>query len=807
MKIKIKIGFFALAFVFFANCVSPVFAAESSDSSLGPTAAFTADPTAAVVGNSVSFDASASRDARGSTNLDYRWDFDNYDWTSWSSSKKTTHAFTESGSTLVRLQVRDDDGLVDETAITISVGQKLASSAPFAQFFVAPTMGDTSTDFIFTVELVSNIHSLESQLELRWDWEGDGQWDTDYSKSREFHHTFTSTGYKEVWLGVCDLDGSTTLEKGFYVVGEENDSVRNKVVGRILIAGEDTPRASFTNWPAAIEADTLVHFDASDSIRASEFRWDFAGDGRFDNAWNSDFAPTHTFRESGNFEVILEVRNSAGVVDRTTRTIAVADEEGNIPPVAKFTVRNRTNSGLDLNLGILLDEFYFSASGSSDTDGSNSKMKVRWDFDGDGIWDTTFSTAKTATHRFTATGEMNPMLEVLDELGASAKVSAKIQIVANTAPRIQFAVTPTSGTSTTNFKFSATGTEDDQTGTSGLEYRFDFDGDGVFDTEFTSSKTKYFKLAKFGNFSAVVEVRDSANATSRASADFRVSEIGAPIAAFVATPRVGTFATQFEFDASLSRSSGEVDDKLKYRWDFDYQGDGDLNFDTGWTSSIKKTRKFKIIGDHSIRLLVKNSVGDQSDFFTKIKIDDNSKYFKFLENERIISSDDVIPNSILPRVELAKMLAKATNISTRSPLFQQFTDVERSSQNARYISAVVERGWLPARQNFAWEPNSAVTRAEATRAIISALYPKVANSTRQIWLDISTSSELARFAEAVFDEKLFVGSDQLFYPNQKLTKSEGVRMIGALIAKYPRTTKTFSSQNIFASFVRLSESF
>ncbi len=798
MKIKIKIGFFALAFALFANCVSPVFAALSSDSSLGPTAAFTADPTSAIVGNSVSFDAAASRDSRGSTDLEYRWDFDNYDWTGWSSSKKTTHAFTESGSERVRLQVRDDAGLIDETAITISVRERTAASAPFAQFSVSPESGDTSTDFIFRVELVSNIHSLESKLEVRWDWDRDGEWDTNYSRAREFHHSFASTGHKEVWLEVRDLDGSTTIEKGFYLVGEENDSARNKAIGRILVEGDDAPRASFTTWPVSIEADTLVHFDAGDSIRASEFRWDFAGDGRFDNAWNSNSTPTHTFRALGNFETILEVRNSAGVIDRTTRTIFVTEED-NIPPVAKFTMRNRTNSSLDSNSGILLDEFYFSANGSTDADGSNSKIKVRWDFTGDGIWDTTFSTTKTATHRFTATGEMNPVVEVFDELGGSAKISGKIQIVANTAPNSQFTVTPTSGTSTTNFKFSASGTEDDQTGTRNLEFRFDFDGDGIFDTEFTSSKTKYFKIAKTGNFTALVEVRDHANATSRATAQFRVAKIGAPIAAFVATPRVGTFATRFEFDAALSRSSGEVDDKLKYRWDFDYRGENDSNFDTGWTSSTRKTQKFKTAGAHSVRLLVKNSLGDQSDFFTKILVDENSKYFKFLEDERIISSDDVIPNSALTRAELAKMLAKATDISTRAPRVQQFTDVERSSANARYISAVSIRGWMPARANFAFEPDSAVTRAEATRAIVAALFPKVANSTRQIWSDIPSSSEFARFAEVAFTEKLFAGSDRLFHPNQKLTRSEAARMIGGLLAKYPRTSSTFSPQKLFAS--------
>ncbi len=781
MQIKTKIGILGLVFAFLANSV---FAALPSDSSLGPSAYFTAIPTAVATLNPVAFDASASRDARGSNQISYRWDFEGkYEWTGWSSSSKSSYTFTEAGDYSSRLQVRDQDGLIDETALTVRVQIKRNTSAPFAKIFVSSPTGDTSTDFRFTVETFSNIHTPTHLLEVRWDWNHDGKWDTNFARAREFFHTFQSSGWQEVWLEVKDVDGSSSIEKGFYVTGKENDRQRTKEVGRILVEKSTAPRASFKTWPVEISPGTNVHFDASDSIRAAEYRWDFDGNGRFETSWSSFRKKTQrVFNVVGVFDAILEVRNSAGEIDRTQRTIAVADPN-NILPEVKMRVYNRTNYSLGSRKAVLLDEIELNAESSRDVDGLTTRMEVRWDFEGDGIFDTTFATKKIAKHRYTSTGWHTPTLQVRDERGGLATTNADIQIVANTPPIAALSVKPAVGTRGTTFSFNASGSNDDQTGSRNLDYRFDFDGDGLFDTEFKSSYNQNRKFSKSGKFAAVVEVRDHANAASRATFDFEVADPTPPIAAFVVEPRVGTFNTSFQFNAGLTRDPSGVGGKLSYRWDFDYRGENDIDFDTGWSSGPKYNHRFKQVGDHRVRLIVKNSAGRESDFFTAVKVHEESASLDLLRKKGIIT-DESNPDRLISRAEFAKMIVRAAKLRVVRPRSQQFTDVKTNDWFSPYVAAVSARGWISPKANFAWAPNGSVNRAEAAKVVVSALYPRVASAGASNLRDISSSAWYARFAQVASEEDLLAVENGIFLPAQPITRAEAARMIAKLLDKY-----------------------
>jgi len=782
MKIKTKIGILGLVFAFLAN---PVFADLPSGSHVGPSANFTANPTAVLTLNPVSFDASTSRDSRGSQNLQYRWDFEgNYDWTQWkSSSKKTSHTFKKEGNFTSRLQVKDSDGFIDETALTIRVQTKRVDHAPTAKISVSQKEGTTSTNFQFEVEVFSKIHTPSHLLQVRWDWDHDGKWDTSFSRARDFFHTFENEGWQEVWLEVRDTDSSSSIEKGFYIDGKENDSMRNKEIGRIFVEKSTAPLASFRTWPVSISPNTNVHFNAAESIRASEYRWDFDGDGRFDVAWNSGNKKIQRVYSSvGIFDVILEVRNSAGEIDRTVRSVAVNDFN-NILPEAKFTARNRTNSFLGSQTAVLLDEVQFSASGSRDEDGSDRLIEVRWDFEGDGIFDTTFSTEKTAVHRYTETGWQTPTLQIHDERGGMASDKAQIKVVANTAPIASLKITPSIGTRETSFRFDASAGRDDQTGTNNLDYRFDFNGDGIFDTKFTNGRSKSKKIPQIGKFTAIVEMRDHANATSRATASFEVSDPMPPSAAFVVEPRVGTFNTNFQFDASLTRDDSKVGGQLRYRWDFNYRGKNDVSYDTGWTSSPKYNHRFAKTGDHKVRLTVKNSVKQESDFFTKIKVHEASEHFAFLRKKGIIS-DESNPDQLITRAEIAKIIVKATKIRATRPRNQQFTDVKTKEWYAPFVSAVSVRGWISPKTNFAWRPDGNINRAEAAKIIISALFPRVVKTQGNFLKDVLSNAWYTRFVETAVREDLLEVENSEFKPAQLVTRAEVVEMISKLLQKY-----------------------
>ncbi len=82
---------------------------------------------------------------------------------------------------------------------------------------------------------------------------------------------------------------------------------------------------------------------------------------------------------------------------------------GNTPPIATFTVTP--------SYGTTSTLFTFDASGVSDAEDATPLLEVRWDFDGNGTWDTPWTTIKTATHQYANEATYAPKLEVKDTGG------------------------------------------------------------------------------------------------------------------------------------------------------------------------------------------------------------------------------------------------------------------------------------------------------------------------------------------------------------------------------------------------------
>jgi PKD repeat protein len=690
--------------------------------------------------------------------------------------------------------VRDSEGFTDETKLMVNVQR--TSEKPLVWFFVEPTTGDEGTPFKFDVEVFSQIHTASHLLELRWDWDHDGTWDTDWSTNRVFYHTFESEGSKEVWLEVRDLNDATRLEKGYYMGDSEDDELRDEEIGRIVVKKITAPRANFSTWPVEVTTGTIIHFDASISLRAVDYRFDFNADGTFDTEWFKANEFQYTYEYPGQYNAILEVRNNLGETDRTQRTIFVT-EEGNIPPEAKFNIRNMTNPTAGATKGVLLDEFTLNAGSSLDRDAGAAGLQVRWDYEGDGNYDTTFSKIKSAKHRYTQTGVFHPTVEVVDEKGGHATAQVRIEIVENTPPIASLKVAPLLGTPETDFRFDATDSYDDQSEKAKLSYRFDFEGDGQFDTIFASANSLRHKFTELGKKTALVEVRDYQGAVSQATFSYEVISPKMPIAAFTVEPETGTYNTTFKFDSSLSYDPSYADEKLKYRWDFDYHGISDISFDTGWQTNSKITHRFASIGEHVVRLTVKNFEENQTEFFKSIKINPFSAYTDYLLKKNIISEEH--PDQLLTRAELARIVVKATGIKTLRSSEQLYTDIPARSTYAPYIQTVVERGWMSLRGNFAFEPEATVNRAELVKIIISALLPRVAPAKQATkFRDVLFNSWYYRYANAAYDEGLIDVTNNRFHPSKLVTQGEAARLVVGLLQKYgqravgnqPATTTT-----------------
>lgn len=78
---------------------------------------------------------------------------------------------------------------------------------PVADFAVYPEEGTLDTVFLFNASSSHDVETPWYWLQVRWDWESDGVWDTPYSLEKVVEHQFSSVGTYIVTMEVMDTDG------------------------------------------------------------------------------------------------------------------------------------------------------------------------------------------------------------------------------------------------------------------------------------------------------------------------------------------------------------------------------------------------------------------------------------------------------------------------------------------------------------------------------------------------------------------------------------------------------------------------
>jgi CSLREA domain-containing protein len=83
------------------------------------------------------------------------------------------------------------------------------NTAPTASFTVQPASGNTQTTFLFDASGSSDPEDSTSALEVRWDWQNDGVYDTNWSTNKSASHKIGVSGVHTVRLLVRDTGGLT----------------------------------------------------------------------------------------------------------------------------------------------------------------------------------------------------------------------------------------------------------------------------------------------------------------------------------------------------------------------------------------------------------------------------------------------------------------------------------------------------------------------------------------------------------------------------------------------------------------------
>src|SRR5437867_1943082 len=101
--------------------------------------------------------------------------------------------------------VTGQTGTVSHTA---SIAVTVAATGPAARFTFTPPYPKVNNSVSFDASS-STDSDPRATLQARWDWEGDGIWDTPWSSSLTIQHVFTTAGAYLVKLGILDSNGLT----------------------------------------------------------------------------------------------------------------------------------------------------------------------------------------------------------------------------------------------------------------------------------------------------------------------------------------------------------------------------------------------------------------------------------------------------------------------------------------------------------------------------------------------------------------------------------------------------------------------
>lgn len=204
----------------------------------------------------------------------------------------------------------------------------------------------------------------------------------------------------------------------------------------------------------------------------------------------------------------------------------------------------KTNEEIDFNANI------------NDVDGDNSKVKTRWDFDGNGTYDTPWAAHNIpVAHKFTQGGNYISSVQAKDEKGATTEKDLNlIEVHGNVAPTPNGTISDYDVKTNELITFNSNTTTDPDGDNSKIQTRWDFDGDGTYDTSFQPYTTSIeHKFTEAGNYIPTLEAKDDENGVATKTFDtINVAGNIAPTAQGQADKTNGLISDVYNFDWSAS---------------------------------------------------------------------------------------------------------------------------------------------------------------------------------------------------------------------------------------------------------------
>ena len=275
-----------------------------------------------------------------------------------------------------------------------------------------------------------------------------------------------------------------------------------------------------------------------------------------------------------------------------------------------------------------------------------------WDFDGKGVIDERSNENREATFAYTGEGDYPATVRVMDKNGETNEAYALVLPQADPArsPVItSISANPTNGMAPLTVEFNGEASDPDPEVVMS-KYEWDFDGDGVYDSESGVSANIVKTYTMEGAYSATLRVTDDEGLTATKSKIITVDyNSNAPsIASLAATPLRGEVPLAVSFVADASPAN-EI---TRYEWDFDGNGAYDLISESAtagytytnvgrFTASVKVTNDKNLSAVESVVITVVG-VPPADPGLTKLKISGPAPL--------TVTFSDVIGKSTIPGI-------------------------------------------------------------------------------------------------------------------------------------------------------------
>jgi hypothetical protein len=292
----------------------------------------------------------------------------------------------------------------------------------------------------------------------------------------------------------------------------------NPYVDQVTITGSSVtavrPFGALTVSPGRAKFGTPVVASASASrdLQSSplQYSWNW-GSGW--SGWSSGSSSSHIFTTPGTYTVQMRVRNTAGLVHQLSRTVQIESYDTSPTVVLNAWQENQHSPSNGPYYSV-----HLSVAGTTDSETPYANLTVAWDIGCTGSWQNgPKSRVVTLLNPHHPRSDRRCIrAKVTDGANNSVQATRYVWLVPYNHQPTFAAIPLTSTPSGPNYVVTVHATDPDPTWDGILEYRFDYEGDGIWDTTFSSTPSVTVTPAQLNTL--VVEVKDRFYGRIRTSA-------------------------------------------------------------------------------------------------------------------------------------------------------------------------------------------------------------------------------------------------------------------------------------------------